>query len=120
MPLLLYIGWVFSILGALILIMGGVMNIVKAPVMVKNMEHIGFSADVLPAFGVIKVLIATLSLIPLTSFLGVILATGWMGGAVSAHVRVRDRYIVQVTIPILIWVGFGLRHPSAMHSLLGF
>jgi len=120
MPLAFYIGWAVTVLGVLPLIMGGIMNILKAPVMIKNMEHIGFSAEVLPAFGVIKILIATLSLAPTTSFIGVILATGWMGGAISAHVRVRDRYFVQTIIPMFIWIGFGLRHQSAMRFLLCF
>ena len=78
-----------------------------------------FSPAILPSFGVTKILIATLSLIPSTSFVGVILATGWMGGAISAHVRVKSQYVVQVIIPVLIWIGFGLPHQSAMHSLLG-
>jgi hypothetical protein len=117
--LLLYVGWVLSLLGVLPLIVGGFLNIFKAPVMVKNMEHVGYSPAILPSFGAIKILIATLSLIPSTSFVGVILAIGWMGGAISAHIRVKDQYVVQVIIPVLIWIGFGLRHQSAMYSLLG-
>ena len=116
---LLYVGWALSFLGALPLIVGGFLYVLKAPVMVKNMEHAGYSPAILPLFGVTKILIATLSLIPSTSFVGVILATGWMGGAISAHVRVKSQYVVQVIIPVLIWIGFGLRHQSAMHSLLG-
>jgi hypothetical protein len=115
-----YVGWIVSIIGALPLVLGGAMNMMKASVMVKNMEHVGFSPDVLPVFGFIKIVIAAMSLVPATSFIGVILATGWMGGAVSAHIRVKDPYFVQVLIPIAIWVGFGLRHQDAMHSLLGF
>ena len=116
---LLYVGWFLSLLGVLPLIVGGFLNIFRVLVMVNNMEHVGYSPTILPSFGAIKILIATLSLIPSTSFVGVILATGWMGGAISAHVRVKDQYLVQVIIPVLIWIGFGLRHQSAMHSLLG-
>jgi hypothetical protein len=42
-----------------------------------------------------------------------------MGGAIAAHVRVRDNYVIQVILPILIWVGFGLRHQSEIRALLG-
>jgi hypothetical protein len=56
--------WALSLFGALPLIVSGVLNILKAPVMVKNMEHVGYSPDVLPGFGIIKVVIATLTLIP--------------------------------------------------------
>jgi len=114
------IGWVLSTLGAVPLILGGVINFLKLPVAVKNTEHVGFPLDVVRAFGVTKVSIAILSLVPATALIGVILATGWMGGAIAAHVRVKERYFIQIIIPIAIWVGFGLRHQTAMHSLLGF
>lgn len=115
-----YLGWALSLLGVLPLIVGGILNVLKAPIMVKNMLHVGFPTDVLPRFGIIKILIAMLSLVPSTSLIGVILATGWMGGAISAHVRVNDPYYVQIVIPILIWLGFGLRQQDAMRILLKF
>ncbi|MGA8102344.1 MAG: hypothetical protein WB869_09330 [Candidatus Acidiferrales bacterium] len=37
---------------------------------------------------------AVRTLVPATSFLAVILATGWMGGAIAAHVHVRDNYLL--------------------------
>jgi hypothetical protein len=114
------IGWVLSALAAAFLFLAGVMNVLKAPPAIKSMEQVGYPLDVLRTFGVCKVLIATLCLLPATSFIGAILATGWMGGAIAAHVRVKDKFFIQAAIPIIIWVGFGLRHQSAMHSLLGF
>jgi len=66
------------------------------------------------------ILIGTLTLIPSTAFLGVILETAWMGGAIAAHVRVRDNYVLQLIIPILVWIGFGLRYQAEMHRLFGF
>jgi hypothetical protein len=45
---LVYVGWIVSIIGALPLVLGGAINMMKASVMVKNMEHVGFSPDVLP------------------------------------------------------------------------
>jgi len=117
---LVYVGWIAGIIGGLPLVLGGAMNMMKTSVMVKDMGHVGFSPDVLPVSRFIKFLIAAVSLVPATSLIGVILATGWMGGAISAHIRVKDPYLVQVLIPIVIWVGFGLRHLNAMYSFLGF
>ena len=114
------IGWVLSTLAVAPFFWGGFLDVLKAPVVIKNTEHIGFPFEIVAPFGVIKILIGILSLIPSTSFVGVILATGWMGGAIAAHIRVRDKYFIQVIIPILIWIGFGLRHQSAIRSLLGF
>jgi len=50
----------------------------------------------------------------------VILETAWMGGAIAAHVRVKDKYAVQLIIPLLVWLGFGLRHQPDLHRLFGF
>jgi hypothetical protein len=114
------VGWVLSALAAAFLFLAGVMNILKAPPAIKSMEAVGYPLDLLRTFGFFKVLIAILSLFPVTSLIGAILATGWMGGAIAAHVRVKDKFFIQAVIPIIIWIGFGLRHQSAMHSLLGF
>ena len=114
------IGLVLSTLAVVPFFLGGLLDVLKAPAVIKNTEHIGFPLEVLAPFGVIKILIGILSLVPSTSFVGVVLATGWMGGAIAAHIRVRDKYFIQVIIPIVIWIGFGLRHQSAMRSLLGF
>lgn len=113
------VGWVLSLLGAAALFAGGVLDILRNPGMVKNMEEIGFPLETLRPFGFIKAIIAVLSLVPATAFVGVILATGWMGGAIAAHVRVRKNYAVQVILPIVYWIGFGLRHQSTMRMLLG-
>jgi len=114
------VGWALSTLAAAFLFLAGVMNILKAPPAIKSMEEVGYPLDLLRTFGFFKVIIASLCLLPMTSFIGAILATGWMGGAMAAHVRVRDKFFIQAAVPSIIWVGFGLRHQSAMHSLLGF
>ena len=112
-------GFVLSVLGVFPLVVSGILYILKKPEMLKNMEHVGYSSSVLTPLGIIKIIIAALTLIPATSFVGVILATGWMGGAIAAHVRVGDKYVIQVILPILIWVGFGLRHQNEIRALLG-
>ena len=114
------IGWILTGLGGAFLFLAGVANFLKAPPAVKSMDEVGYPLDLLRTFGVCKILIAILCLYPATSFIGAILATGWMGGAMAAHVRVKDKFFIQPLVPIVIWVGFGLRHQTAMHILLGF
>ena len=113
------IGLVLSSIGALILLVSGFANMLRIPVVIKNTEHIGFPLWCPVPFGAIKIVIGILILAPWTSLIGVILATGWMGGAIAAHIRVGDKFFLQAAIPTLIWVGFGLSHQSAMHILLG-
>ena len=114
------IGLVVSVMGLLPQVAGGFLNLTKSPTAEKNIAHIGYSPNLLTPFGLWVILIAALTIIPSTSFLGVILETAWMGGAIAAHVRVRDSYVLQLIIPVLVWIGFGLRHQTEMHHLLGF
>jgi DoxX-like family len=93
--------------------------LVHHPIVMKNMTSLGWSEVSMPPLGLTKMAIALLTLIPATSFLGVILATGWMGGAIASHLRAGDKNIAfQTALPILIWVGFGLRHQAAMTAAL--
>jgi hypothetical protein len=114
------IGWVLSTLAAAFLLLSGVMYLMKVPPVIKRFEEVGYPINLLRPFGFCKILIATLCLVPATSFVGLILATGWLGGAIAAHVRVKDKFIAPALFLILLWVGFGLRHQSAMHGLFGF
>jgi hypothetical protein len=111
------VGFALSVVGILPIAVSGVMYLFRAPVAVKNMQHIGFSHRLAP-FGIIKILISALTMIPATSFVGAILATGWMGGAIAAHIRIRENFVFQALLPILIWVGFGLRHQAEIRALL--
>jgi hypothetical protein len=83
------------------------------------MTHLGFEVAQMRGLGVAKIVIAVLTLVPATSLVGVILATGWMGGAIAAHLRVRDGFVIQTIVPVLIWIGFGLRYEPAVKQLLG-
>ena len=54
-----------------------------------------------------------LYLIPRTARVGVVLLTGFLGGAVASHVRVGDPLLTHVLFPIyvaaLLWAGLALR-----------
>jgi hypothetical protein len=55
--------------------------------------------------------------IPATPILGAILFTGYMGGAILAHLRVGDPLVFQIVTPILLWLGLWLRD-SRLRSLI--
>jgi len=112
------VGYGLSALGAFPLLASGAMFILHHPTIVQNMTHLNFEVGQMRALGLAKIAIAILTLIPATSFVGVILATGWMGGAIAAHLRVHDQFVIQTMVPILIWIGFGLRHVNEMRQLL--
>ena len=113
------IGLGISIVGAFPLFVSGLLFLAHHPKVVTNIRSIDFDVGQMTGLGLAKVAIAILTLIPATSFVGVILATGWMGGAIAAHLRVHERFVIQTIVPILIWVGFGLRHVDQLRPLLG-
>lgn len=113
------LGWILTIVAVAPLLISGILDVCKASIVVKNTEFVGYPLDLMVPFGLSKLLISILTLFPMTSFFGSILATGWMGGAIAAHVRIRDKFYIQAAIPILIWLGFGLRHLPQMEGLIG-
>lgn len=49
--------------------------------------------------------------VPQTSVLGAVLVTGYLGGAVSAHVRVGQPFVLPLVLGIFVWVALYLREP---------
>lgn len=69
--------------------------------------------------GVIEVAVTLLFLIPRTSFVGAILVTGYLGGAVWTHLRVGDPWYFPIIIGVVMWVALGLRQPTIFALALG-
>ncbi|HEX4462061.1 MAG TPA: DoxX family protein [Polyangia bacterium] len=112
-------GWGLSLLGAFPLVLSGSMNLVHHPTVIANLGALGWSKEAVRPLGVGKLLVALLTLIPATSLFGVVLATGWMGGAIASHLRAGDKNItIQAALPIVIWIGFALRHRELMLQLV--
>ena len=85
------IGWILTGLVGLFLTGGsGVPKFIDFPGKQEMMERMGIPLNLLPTIGAIEISVALLYLIPRTSFLGAILATGYLGGAVCTHLRVGD------------------------------
>lgn len=59
--------------------------------------------------GVIEIAVAILYLIPQTAFIGAVLVTAYLGGAIATHVRIDDNFIAPVIMGVLVWVALGLR-----------
>jgi hypothetical protein len=106
-------GWVLTGLVGLFLIgASGVPKFIDWPGKKDMFDHLGISADLSPVLGVIEIVVTLLFLIPRTSFLGAILVTGYLGGAVWAHLRVGDPWFFPIIIGVVMWVALGLRKPA--------
>ena len=108
----LWVGRIISALPALFLLVDGGMKLVKPVVVVEATVQLGYDESVIVGLGVVLLVCTVLYLLPPTSFLGAILLTGYLGGAVATHVRIGDSLFpifFPVILGIMLWGGLLLR-----------
>ena len=109
----LWIGRILSGLMIAFLLVDGVMKVMKARVAVEGSIQLGYPESVVFSIGVILLVSTALYAIPRTSFLGAILLTGYLGGAIATHVRVGSPLFGYTFFPIyvavILWAGLYLR-----------
>jgi DoxX-like family len=119
----LWTGRVMSYLVVLLLAMDGVMKLIKPAPVVQGTLELGYPDTVIFGLGVVLLASVLLYAFPRSAFLGAILLTGYLGGAVATHVRVGNPLFSHVLFPvyvgILIWGGLVLRN-ERVRNLLPF
>jgi len=114
----LWTGRVLSTLPVLLLIMSATMKLIKNHAAVEGFKQFGWPEHLLVTLGIIELACAILYVIPVTSVLGAILLTGYLGGAVATHFRMSDvQGISAAVLGIVIWLGLFLREPR-LRSLI--
>lgn len=83
------------------------------------LAHMGISSSLMPTIGVIEIAVTLIYLIPRTAFLGAILITGYLGGAIMTHLRVGDPWWFPIIIGVVVWLGLALRQPAIIRLALG-
>lgn len=105
-------GLIVSAIPSLFLLMDGVMKLFKPAFVVEATTQLGFPEGVIVGLGVVVLACLALYVIPQTAVLGAILLTGYLGGAVAAHLR-HDGEAFTVLFPVLfgafLWAGLLLR-----------
>jgi hypothetical protein len=108
-------GRIFSGLAAAFLLFDGVMKLFAPPVVREAFVRLGYPETKILGIGVLLIVCTIIYLIPHASIFGAILLTGYLGGAISTHVRVSDPLFSHVLFPayiaLLLWVGLYLREP---------
>ena len=107
----IWAGYIMSLLPVLLLLMSGIMKLMKAKVVVDGFAHLGIAEKLIYSIGALELGCTLLYIIPQTSFLGAILLTGYLGGAILAQLRVGEAIIPQILFGVLIWGGLFLRDP---------
>jgi DoxX-like family len=106
-------GRIISTILVLFLLMDCVIKFLKPPAVAESFAHLGWPLSLDIPLGVILLICTLLYAIPRTAFVGAILVTGYLGGAVATHLRVGDPLFSHVLFPIymgiLLWVALFLR-----------
>lgn len=111
---------VMRTLVVLFLLMDAGIHLAQPAPVVQAMNQLGFPPGTAVALGIVELILTVLYLIPRTAILGALLFTGYLGGAVAAHVRVGnpafETYIFPTLVGALIWGGL-LLVDSRLRSL---
>jgi hypothetical protein len=90
---------------------------------VEGTVQLGYPDATVQLIGIIEAVCLVLYLIPRTSVLGMVLMTGYLGGAVATHVRLENplfsHVLFSVYIALLMWGSLYLREPR-LRALLPF
>lgn len=108
---LVWIGWTISILASLVFLMSGVMKFVGGPQVEQGLTHLGIAKSIVLTLGILELACIIIYLIPITSVLGAILMTGYVGGIILTHWRVGDPVYIPIVLGLMLWLGLYLREP---------
>src|SRR4051812_5379995 len=84
----MWAGRVMSAIVVAFLLMDGAIKVLDLAVVGETLNQLGYPASLARGLGVLTLLIAVLYALPRTAFLGAVLLTGLLGGAIATHLRV--------------------------------
>lgn len=109
----LRIAGVLSGLAVAFLLFDAIVKLLKLAPAVQGTAQLGFPASAVFGIGALELICVATYLIPRTSFLGAVLLTGYLGGAIASQVRMGNPLFSHVLFPTyvaaLIWGGLYLR-----------
>lgn len=107
------VGQAVSALVSAFLLFDAVIHILGIAPVVESFRELGFDPGVALPIGLLEVACLALYVVPRTSVLGAVLLTGYLGGAMCAHVRAESPLFSTTLFPvyvgIAVWVGLYLR-----------
>ena len=117
-------GLILSGISVLFLVMdAGFKMVTPAPApVIEAMNKLGWNPAVAPALGILLLACTLLYAIPRTAFIGAILLSGYLGGAIATHMRVGEpafSVIFCLVLASFIWGGLVLRDKRVREILVG-
>jgi hypothetical protein len=112
---LLWAGRIMSAFVVIALVTDGTIQLFAPAQIASMLQETGFAMDLTRVVGPIILTCAILYAIPATAVLGAILVTGFLGGAICAHVRIGELgsppELVSLLLGALTWGGLYARDP---------
>jgi hypothetical protein len=109
----LWAGRIISGIVVAFLLLDGVVKVLDLAVVGETLNQLGYPASLARGLGVLTLLIAVLYAVPRTAFLGAVLLTGLLGGAMATHLRVGSPLFTHLLfglyLGVLAWAGLWLR-----------
>jgi hypothetical protein len=105
-------GYIISALVALMLIFDAAAHLIKPAPVVQAFARLGYPLSASVGIGLVLLICTAIYVVPKSSVLGAILLTGYLGGAVSTHLRAVSstfEMIFPVIFGGLAWLGVYLR-----------
>jgi hypothetical protein len=111
----LWAGWIMSAFVVIALVADGTVQLFAPAQIASMVQETGFAMDLTRIVGAIALACAILYAIPATAVLGAILVTGFLGGAICAHLRIGELgsppEIISLLLGAMTWGGLYTRHP---------
>ena len=119
-----WLGWGLSGFAIAFFLLDAGMKLMMLPVVLEANTGLGFPGDgMIRVLGIILLCSTILYAVPRTAFLGAILLTGYLGGAVAAHLRILSplfsHILFGVYCGLFVWGGLYLRD-ARLRALLPF
>lgn len=118
------VSWPGRILSALVvafIVFDGIIHVAKPTPVVEAFAQLGYPLRLSVGLGVLELVFTLLYAIPRTAFVGALLLTAYLGGAIATQLRVDAGWfptIFPVIVAALLWTGLALRDPR-VRALVG-
>lgn len=113
----LWIGRVLGALPVMFLLFDCTIKLIKIQPVTDAFLRLGYPDHLARSIGALELICLVFYLIPRFQIVGAVLLTGFLGGAMSTHVRIEDPLATHTLFPLyigaMLWASLLLRNPRA-------
>lgn len=107
--------WILTGLLSALFIMSATMTLIGGKEIIAGFAKYGLEGKQI-LIGTGELISALLFIIPRTSSIGVLLISGYMGGAIATHMEHGEMFMPQAILLVVIWFAYWLRNPEMLAS----